>query len=157
MSFSAWFKSLKLPELISIVITMLMPAIVTFVWVSLPLLLLELNISLVYLGVIYSIGILMALVVRIPVRFFMERGRADLLPVMAFLFAGISLAIFFVSLNLASIILAFVVLSIAHAMYRAVKGRKQERKRYPDKCDYCGHEHSYNYRDKLRQLQRLEP
>ncbi len=127
VSFSAWFKSLKLPELISIVITMLMPAIVTFVWVSLPLLLLELNISLVYLGVIYSIGILMALVVRIPVRFFMERGRADLLPVMAFLFAGISLAIFFVSLNLASIILAFVVLSIAHAMYRAVKGRKQER------------------------------
>ena len=74
VSFSAWFKSLKLPELISIVITMLMPAIVTFVWVSLPLLLLELNISLVYLGVIYSIGILMALVVRIPVRFFRTKS-----------------------------------------------------------------------------------
>ena len=127
MSFAAWYKSLKLTELVSIVIAMLMPAIVTFVWVSLPLLLLELNISLVFLGVVYSVGILGSLLVRIPLRFYMERGRTDILPVLAFLFAGISLAIFYISLNLASVILAFVVLSISHAMYRAVKGRKQER------------------------------
>ncbi len=127
MSFTAWYKSLKLTELVSIVITMLMPAIVSFVWVSLPLLLIELNISLVFLGVVYSVGILGALLVRIPLRFYMERGRTDILPILAFLFAGISLAIFYISLNLASVILAFVVLSISHAMYRAVKGRKQER------------------------------
>jgi hypothetical protein len=127
MSFSAWFKSLKLTELVSIVITMLMPAVVTFVWVSLPLLLLQLRINLVFLGVVYSIGILGGLLIRIPLRFYMERGRTDILPVMAFLFGGISLAMFYISRSLASIILAFLVLSISHAMYRAVNGRKQER------------------------------
>ncbi len=127
MTFSAWFKSLKLTEVVSLVITMLMPAIVTFVWVSLPLLLLELRISLLFLGVVYSIGILSALLIRLPLRFYMERGRTDLLPVMAFLFAGISLAMFYISRNLGSIILSFMVLSIAHAMYRSVNGRKQER------------------------------
>ncbi len=127
MSVSDRMKSVNLKELTSLAVTFFMPAVVVFVWVSLPLLLMQLGINLFYLGVIYSIGILGSLLLRVPIRFYLERGRKDILPMMAMLFAGISLSLFYISINIYMVILAFLLLSIAASMYRTVKTRKQDR------------------------------
>lgn len=127
MSFMDWIKTLKLSEAVSIGISFIMPALVAFVWVSMPLLLIDIHVNLLYLGVVYSIGILVALLVRIPLRFYLERGRKDLLPMLALLFAGIALSLFYISLDLPMIILAFAILSISVSMYRSTVSRKQER------------------------------
>lgn len=120
-------KNLKLNEVSAVAITFLLPAVITFVWVSLPLFLIEIRVNLLYLGVIYSTGIISSMLVRIPLRFYLERGRKDILPMLSVLIAGISLSVFYISLNLAMVILAFVILSISGAMYRAINPRKQER------------------------------
>ena len=127
MSFGNWMKRYRLDEAASIVISFFMPAIIAFVWVSLPLFLIKINVSLIFLGVIYSIGIIGSMLFRIPLRFYNERGRKDILPMLSLLFAGISLSLFYVSFNLSMVMLAFLILSISAAMFRSTKSRKQER------------------------------
>ena len=127
MSFGEWTKKMKIGELASIAVTFLMPAVIAFVWVSLPLFMIQIKVNLAFLGVVYSIGILSSLLMRIPLRFYLERGRKDILPMMALLFAGISLSLFYVSINLLMVILSFILLSIAGSMYRGTKTRSQER------------------------------
>ncbi len=127
MGFSEKLKDISLREISTLAVTFLMPAVIVFVWVSLPLLLLQLKIDLFYLGIIYSIGILSSLLMRVPIKFYVERGRQDILPVMAMLFAGISLSILYISVNVYTVILGFAIMSIAAAMYRTVKVRKQDR------------------------------
>lgn len=127
MGFSKKLHDINLREISSLAVTFLMPAVIVFVWVSIPLLLIQLNIDFFYLGIIYSIGILSSLLMRVPIRFYVERGRQDILPVMAMLFAGISLSILYISVNVYTVILGFSIMSIAAAMYRTVKVRKQDR------------------------------
>lgn len=127
MGFSEKLHDISLREISSLAVTFLMPAVIVFVWVSLPLLLIQLKIDLFYLGVIYSMGILSSLLLRVPIKFYIERGRKDILPVMAMLFAGISLSILYISVNVYTVILGFSIMSIAAAMYRTVKVRKQDR------------------------------
>lgn len=127
MAFSDKLKEVNLRKISSLAVTFLMPAVIVFTWVSLPLLLVQLNIDLFYLGVIYSIGILSSILLRVPIKFYVERGREDILPVMAMLFAGISLSILFISVNVYTVILGFSIMSIAASMYRTVKVRKQDR------------------------------
>lgn len=120
-------RSINLRDISSIAVTFFMPAVIVFVWVSLPLLLLKLKVDLFYLGIIYSIGILSSLLIRIPIRFYHERGRKDIIPMLAMLFAGIALSILYISVNVYTVILGFAILSVAAAMYRSVKVRKQDR------------------------------
>lgn len=127
MSMTSTFRDMKLRDLTSIAVTFFMPASIAFVWVSLPLLLDQLGINLFYLGIIYSTGIFASLLLRVPIRFYLERGRKDILPMLAMLFSGISISIFYLSSNVYDILLAFVLLSIAAAMYRTVKTRKEDR------------------------------
>lgn len=114
-------------QMVDLAVMLLMPAVTVFVWVSLPFFLIQRGIDLAFLGVIYSIGIFSSLLVRLPLRYYMERGRNDILPMMALLFAGISLSFFYISLNLFMTVIAFIILSISGTMFRAVKSRKQER------------------------------
>lgn len=125
--FSAFLENSKLGKIVDLAVMLLMPAVTVFVWVSLPLFLLQRQINLAFLGVIYSVGILGALLIRIPMRYYMERGRNDVLPMMALLIAGISLSLFYVSFNMPMVILSFLIISISGAMYRGVRSRKQER------------------------------
>ena len=118
---------MKLDEASSLAISFLMPAVTTFVWVSLPLFLLEIHVNLLFLGVIYSLGIVSSMLIRIPLRFYLEIGRRDILPMLSLLIAGIALSLFFISMSLPMAILSFVVLSISGSMYRSVNPRKQER------------------------------
>lgn len=124
---SAFLENSRLGKIVDLAVMLLMPAVTVFVWVSLPLFLLQRQINLAFLGVIYSVGIMGALLIRIPVRYYMERGRNDILPMMALLIAGISLSLFYISFNVSMTILSFLILSISGAMYRGVRSRKQER------------------------------
>lgn len=127
MPLSDRLKVTNLKDLTSVAVTFFMPATIVFVWVSLPLLLIQLNIHLFYLGIVYSVGILSSLLLRAPVKFYLESRRKDIPPMMAMLFSGISLSIFYLSKNIYIILLAFNILSISSLMYRTVKTRKQER------------------------------
>ncbi len=127
ISFKEWLKNLKLDGAISTAISFFMPGISSLVWVSLPFFLISIRVPLFYLGLIYSVGILGAFLMRIPLKFYSEKGRNDILPMASMLFAGISLSLFSISHDLSVTIVAFLVLSIAGSIYRASFKNKKER------------------------------
>ncbi len=115
------FKSLKIDDIIRHGTSFLISGFVSLVWISLPFFLVANNIPLLFLGVIYSIAVLTAVLIRLPLRFYVERSRKDLLPTVGLLLSGIAMSLLFTVTNLTGIILSFIVFSVSVSVYRASK------------------------------------
>lgn len=121
------FKTLKVDDLIRYGTSFLISGFASFVWISLPFFLLENRIPLLFLGVIYSIAVLTSVLIRLPLRFYVERSRIDLLPTVGLLLSGIALSLLFTVTNLYGIILSFIVFSVSISFYRASKNATRPR------------------------------
>ena len=115
------FKALKIDDIIRHGTSFLISGFLSFVWISLPFFLVANHIPLLFLGVIYSIAVLTAVLIRLPLRFYVERSRTDLLPTVGLLLSGIAMSLLFTVTSLIGIILSFIVFSVSISFYRASK------------------------------------
>ena len=120
-TFGDMFRNIRIDDAIRMGTSFLISGFTSFIWISLPFFLRENHIPLFYLGLIYSIAVLSAVLIRLPLRFYSDRARSDLLPTIGLLLTGISMSLLFTVKTVGGIILAFVVLSIAVAAYRSSK------------------------------------
>ena len=120
-TFGDMFRNIRIDDAIRMGTSFLISGFTSFIWISLPFFLRENHIPLFYLGLIYSIAVLSAVLIRLPLRFYSDRARSDLLPTIGLLLTGISMSLLFTVKNVVGIILAFVVLSLAVAAYRSSK------------------------------------
>ena len=121
------FKNLKLDDAMALGTSFLVSGLITFAWVSLPFFLVESHLPLFYLGVIYSIGVLFSVLARIPLRFYSERARTDILPGITLTLTGIALSLLFIVTTIPGIVVAFVILSIAVSAYRIPKKSQRQK------------------------------
>lgn len=118
-SFTEIFKNMSIDDAIRNGTSFIISGFISFVWISLPFFLSENRIPILFLGVIYSIAVLTAVLVKLPLRYCGERARTDLLPAIGLILTGIALSLLFTVVNLLGIIMSFVVLSLSVSFYRA--------------------------------------
>lgn len=101
---------------------------ISVMWISLPFLMLQINLPLALLGVLETVGILSGYILRIPAKFYVERNGRELATILGLIALGVSFSMLYLMSGFASLAASVFLISAFSALINVGLKSKMDEK-----------------------------